>query len=228
MHHASIRPPVIPLTMWLNALRMGHISTTDAANACEAITECEHLQHAGNSVTWNVLIEIVTQQHQPCIAVLPLHGNPHGLPSAVLSEIDIARGAIAIGNDLIVYQDHTLTWNMVNHVHTVVQPDHSFSRQRFLEGIQRATHMLSSAELVGNRSTIDKQLDELAHTHLPPSSERRYIEFLNQAIRVRAVTQLALTSTTAVSSRSTDNQRVATLQEIDELARNLMAAIVSR
>lgn len=227
MHEVPVRPPVIAMTMWLNAQRVGHISATDAANACEFITQTLDIRHGSEVTNWSSLAELVSQQKFPCIAVLPTHGDPSGIPASLLSTLQLASGAVAIGGDLILYQDQDLLWTLHKYPHSVVQPDHSFSRRMFLEGLERATKTLSSADLIGDRSKVEAQLDSLLNTHLPPTVDQRMLNYLEQATRVRVVTRAALTESLAPASRSTDNLRIATLQEIDGLARNLISAIAS-
>jgi hypothetical protein len=227
MHEAPIRPPVIAMTMWLNAQRIGHISATDAANACEFITQTLDVRHGTDIKTWAYLADLVRQQRFPCIALLPTHGDPSGIPVNLFPSLQLTAGAVAIGDDLILYQDQDLVWTLHQDSHAVVQPDHSFSRRMFLEGLERATKTLSSADLVGDRSKVEAQLEALDRTHLPPSVDPRMLSYLEQATRIRVVTQAALTESIAPASRSTDNLRIATLQEMDGLARNLISAIAS-
>ena len=222
-----IRPPVIALTMWLNAHRMGSISATDAANACEFISQTLNVQHGSHSVTWVELVELSKNQKSPCIAVLPTHGNPGGIPAALLAMVQLAAGAMAIGDNLLLFQDQNLAWTLHEHPHAIIQPDHSFSRTMFLEGLERATKTLSSADLIGDRSKVEARLDALLQSNLPPNVDQRLLNFLEQATRVRVVTQVALNESAALASRSTDNLRIAMLQEIDGLARNLITAIAS-
>jgi hypothetical protein len=227
MHDAPIRPPVIAMTMWLNALRSGRISATDAANACEFITQSLGIRHGPAVRNWSSVAELVSQQQFPCIAVLPTHGDPSGIPASLLSTLQLSSGAVAIGDELILYQDHELRWTLHEHPHSVVQPDHSFSRRMFLEGLERAAKTLSSADLIGDRSKVEAELDALLQSHLPPNVDQRLLTFLDQATRVRVVTRFALTESIAPASRSADNIRIATLQEIDGLARSLITAIAS-
>ena len=228
MHEVPVRPPVIALTMWLNAQRGGHISATDAANACEFITQTLEIRHGSAVRGWSSVADLVRKQRFPSIAVLPTHGDPSGIPASLMSTLQLASGAVAIGDDLILYQDQNSLWTLHEYPHSVVQPDHSFSRRMFLEGLERATKTLSSADLIGDRSKVEAQLDLLLHTLLPPTIDQRMLSYLDQATRVRVVTHEALTESQAPASRSTDNLRITTLQEIDGLARNLMSAIASR
>lgn len=227
MHEPTIRPPVIAMTMWVNALRSGRISSTDAANACEFISQSLDVRQDGQALHWADVVALAGHQSAPCIAVLPTHGDPSGLPTTLLNTIKLSSGAIAIGANLILFQDENAVWSLHEQEHAVVQPDHSFSRRMFLEGLERATKTLSSADLVGDRSKVEAQLDSLLLTHLPPHVDQRLLNYLEQATRVRVVTQAALTDSMAPASRSTDNVRIATLREIDTLARNLISAIAS-
>jgi len=227
MFDAPIRPPVIALTLWLNAQRSGHVTATDAANACEFITQTLEVRSTTETTTWSSVVELARQQQHPCIAVLPTHGDPSGIPATLLASLQLNSGALVIGQTHILYQNQDLTWTLHEQPHSVVQPDHSFSRRMFLEGLERATKTLSSADLIGDRSKVEAALDALMHTHLPPHVDQRLLTSLDQATRVRVVTTTALTASSAPASRSTDNLRIATLQEIDVLARNLITAIAS-
>ena len=227
MQDAPIRPPVIALTMWLNAQRAGHISATDAANACEFITESLDVWHGDRGAKWTELITLVQQVDRPCVAVLPTMGDPSGLPIGILSSLRIQAGAVAIGQDLILYQNQNLVWSLHQHPHTVTQPDHSFSRQMFLEGLERATKTLTSADLIGDRSKVESLLDALPGSHFPPTADVRLMNFMEQATRVRVVARAALGESMAIASRSADSTRVDALQEIDALARQLITAIAS-
>ena len=227
MHDAPIRPPVIAMTMWLNALRSGRISATDAVNACEFITQNLDLQYGGKEAGWAKVVALVSQQRFPCIAVLPTHGDPGGIPTTLLSTPQLASGAMTIGEDLILLQNDNSTWTLHEQRHSVVQPDHAFSRRMFLDGLERATKTLSSADLVGDRSKVEAELDALLHNHFPPNVDPRLLTYLDQATRVRVVARFALTDSLAPASRSLDNIRISTLQEIDGLARSLITAIAS-
>jgi len=226
MHDASIRPPIIALALWLNAQRTGHVSATDATNACEYITGTLEI-HGSPTVSWSYVVDLATQQKHPCIAVLPTHGDPRGIPTKLLANLRLPAGALAIGNQHILYQDLASIWNLHEQQHAVIQPDHSYSRRMFLEGLERATSTLSSADLIGDRSKVDAALDALTHTHLPPHVDQKLLTYLDQATRVRVVTQSALVDSMAPASRSNDHVRIATLQEMDALARNLLTAIAS-
>jgi len=227
MLDAPVRPPVIALTLWLNAQRSGQVSATDAANACEFIAQTLELRSDNETTTWAAVVELAGQQQYPCIAVLPTNGDPRGLPATLLASIQLDSGALVIGQSHILYQDQNLIWTLHEQAHSVVQPDHSFSRRMFLEGLERATKTLTSADLIGDRSKVEAALDALMHTHLPPHVDQRLLISLDQATRVRVVTTTALNASLAPASRSTDNLRIATLQEIDVLARNLITAIAS-
>jgi hypothetical protein len=63
---------------------------------------------------------------------------------------------------------------------------------------------------------------------MPPGTSRRVLAQLDQATRVRIVAQVAMTESLAPASRSTDNLRLATLQEIDRLAMDLISALASQ
>lgn len=228
MHSHVIQPPVLPMAIWLNAARNGQVSYTDAANACETITQSTSLNGCPSRNAWLGLTQIVQESSQSCIATLPSPGDPAGLPIELLVRMQTDFGAIATGNSWVVYHDVEHGWSMHHTQHRVRQPDHAHSRKEFLSTLEQATAHLASADLVGDRKEIDLLLEQLDTIALPPSINSRQLDFLHQAIRVRIVSQAALTQAHIPSSPSADRRRIAVLQQVENCARNLMSAIASQ
>lgn len=228
MHTALIQPPVIAMSLWLNAHRAGEISQTDAANACEVISQALNLQSGSTSTSWAAVVSQAAASASPCVAVIPTFGDPAGVPAKIMPSIATTRGVIGIGPDFLLYQDNSSTWQLHEVPHTITPPDQPYLRRQFLEGLERAVRTLGAADFMGDRNTIDDMLKDSAFAVMPPGTSERVLTQLDQATRVRIVAQVAMTESLAPASRSTDNLRLATLQEIDRLAIDLISALASQ
>jgi len=228
MHAALIQPPVIAMSLWLNAHRSGEISQTDAANACEVISQALNVQSGATSTTWNAVVSKAAASASPCVAVIPTFGNPAGVPAPLLPSIAATCGAIGIGPDYLLYQDTSSSWQLHEIPHAITPPDQPYLRRQFLEGLERAVKTLGAADFMGDRNTVDEILKDSSFATMPPGTSERILTQLDQATRVRIVAQVAMSGSLAPASRSTDNLRLATLQEIDRLAMDFISALASQ
>ena len=227
MSAQDMRPSALALTLWLNALRTGVITPSDAFNACETITESDHLEYGQEQMSWDVLIGIVATLETPCLAVLPVPGDFGGVPVHITLEMDLVTGVVAIGSDHILYRDTTKRWILSKQDHSIVPLDAGHSRRSFLEILTRASDILSQHHFLGDRESIEAELERHSPIHLPPHIAKRALDSLEQATRVRVVALGALTHSYSASSPSTDRRKVEILTEIDSTARNLLSAIAS-
>ena len=227
MSAQDMRPSALALTLWLNALRTEVITPSDAFNACETITESEYLEYGQENMSWDVVIGLVSKLSTPCLAVLPVPGDFGGIPAQVTRDMDLAAGVVAIGEDHLLYRNLAKQWVLRKQVHAIVPIDTGHSRRTFLEILTKASEILSQSHFLGNRESIESELEKYSPIHLPPHVEKRQLDALEQATRVRVVAIGALTNSYSASSPSTDRRKVEILNEIDATARNLLSAIAS-
>jgi len=227
MSAQDLRPSALALTLWLNALRTGVITRSDAFNACETVTESNHVEYGQEQMSWDVVIGLVSELSNPCLAVLPVPGDFGGVPKQVTFDMDLVIGVVAIGNDHLLYRNTARTWILCKQDHAIVPLDAGHSRRIFLEIISRATEVLSQHHFLGDRALIEAELEKHSPIHLPPHIAKRQLDAIDQATRVRVVALGALTNSFSASSPSTDRRKIEILNEIDTTARNLLSAIAS-
>lgn len=227
MSAQDLRPSAVALTLWLNALRTGVITRSDAFNACETITESNDLEYGQEQMPWDVVIGLVAELATPCLAVLPVPGDFGGVPTNVTSDMDLVAGVVAIGNDHLLYRNMSRQWILCSQEHAIVPLDAGFSRRSFLDILTRATDILSQHHFLGDRESIEAELERHSPIHLPPHIAKRQLDSIEQATRVRVVALGALKNSYSASSPSTDRRKIEILTEIDSTARNLLSAIAS-
>jgi hypothetical protein len=220
--------PAIGIAAWLNAARLGEISKTDAANACETLTDAMIIQTASGGITWRTLVEQMSLIPNPLTVVLPVPGDPCGVPQTTAVNLESGFGVVAIGNGLLLGKDSDGLIRLHSESHAVTQPDLIQLRGDLQSTLQDAAEKLTAADLIGQREVIDTQLEQFAFEHLPPTISGRVIAELNSAARLVLVASHAVTHSTAIHSPSLDAMRVKVLGEVRRAAEQVMCALASR
>ena len=133
---------------------------------------------------------------------------------------------VALTRELVLCVNSDGMWNYVRRENTIAIPDPVFAKQRFLNELEISAQLLSELDLVGSREEIEKALDALEQTHLPPISTRDFAS-LNSAVRTRIATQCARSHTLAMASPSQDNNRLQILNSLEKTCTDLVYAISS-
>lgn len=232
MSEQIVLPAAVPIALWLNAAKGGAVSKTDAANAVEVITEQIDLQNddyqsfAAISV-WLDLVSKVAQEPVPVAVALPVDGDPAGIPSKVLVQIDRAYGVVAINDSVLLVKSISGPWTLVHSENKVIHHDLNQTRRILLELIESATTQLSSSDLTGDQIKIRAALDAFRSLHLPPHLSKRSTDALEMAARVMIVANGALSDSIAIHSPSLDRSRVAILEKLALESRYVLQSVVT-
>jgi hypothetical protein len=222
------RPAAIELALWLNQFRQGNITHTDACNAAETITESLTVLKNGQELGWPAVTEKVAAAATPIYAILPLPGNPYGLSVQTLSEIDPAKGVLALSHNLVLaWTPELKTWNVLTIQMPPVFLELKAARLHLQELIDESTQVLSSLDLHGDRDPIDEELYELRAIYLPPALSERIKTDLERAERIWLICQYGINESIAHGSPSSDALKVQTLNQLKTAALELMAACSS-
>jgi hypothetical protein len=232
MSEQFVLPPAVVIALWLNAARISAVSATDAANAVEVITEqvsmlSESSDGTVATSTWQALVAAAVQQPVPVAVALPVDGDPAGIPSQVLSQIDRDFGVVAISNNELLVRQITGTWVMIHSPNKVVHHDLNQTRRILLEQIELATKQLSASELTGEQSHVRSALEAFRNLHLPPHLSKRSTDALEMAARVLIVAKGAIPDSIAIHSPSVDRQRVQVLQSLITESRAVLQSVVA-
>lgn len=227
MLQSQIAPPAIAIAMWMNAFRKGGLSPTDTANACETISGSTKVSLNEEDIYWTDLIPTLMARKQPVISVVPLAGDPSGLPAPALRQIDPTQGAVVFDDEKILGFDNDKSTLVITTTHNAQFPQLPALRIELQQLIATAVQTLSAADLVGSREEIDQKLSEFSPDHVPPTLDRnRYQEFIN-ALKLRIVANTAITESEALHSPSIDLKRIQILRSIDRMCLLVMCAIAS-
>ena len=225
-------PSAVIIALWLNAARSGAVSMTDAANAVKVITEqlgmlSEAPDGTVDSYPWQDLVAVVLQESTPVAVALPVDGDPAGIPSQVLTQIDRDFGVIAINNSTLLAKRRGGSWIMIQSTNNVVHHDLNQTRRILLEQIELAAKQLSASELTGEQSHIRAALEAFRSLHLPPHLSKRSTDALEMAARVLIVAKGAISDSIAIHSPSLDQQRGLILQNLISQSRAVLQSVVS-
>lgn len=221
----QVRPHAISLALWLNAWRVGNLTLSDTVNACETITDTTEVLKDGSRLSWQAIIETYAINDEPFTVALPQPGDPQGLTAELLSSMDQLAGAVALSRTDLLVCNQRSQWEVASTHHTVSHINIAHARFAFNTHIAEASHILTAAELAGDRTHIDAALDSHIPAHVPPQLPAKLSQALNSAERVRLVAHLALAEAIAFASPSTDIKKQQVLRELDSSARNVMIAV---
>jgi len=213
-------PAAVELAIWLNHFRSGLISRSDVRNAAETITE-------DTSFDWQNLIDQVAISQQPCFALLPIPGWTYGLPSQILSQINVASGVCVFADQklLACTNGKKLAWQTFELTHQIVPPEPKSARLSFTDLLEESVTQLARMEAQGDRSVIEHKLAGLNETHLPPALPSRVKNDLDSAQRIWLITEIGAQESKVIHSPSFDEQRFDQLRKLRISAINLMSAV---
>ena len=225
-------PPAVVIALWLNAARISAVSATDAANAIEVIAEqvsmlSESPDGTAAMSTWHALVAAAVQQPVPVAVALPVDGDPAGIPSQVLSQIDRDFGVVAISNSELLVRQITGSWVMIHSPNKVIHHDLNQTRRILLEQIELATKQLSASELTGEQNHIRSALEAFRSLNLPPHLSKRSTDALEMAARVLIVAKGAIPDSIAIHSPSLDRSRIAILEKLALESRYVLQSVVT-
>lgn len=225
-------PSAVVIALWLNAARSGAVSMTDAANAVEVITEqlgmlSDAPDGSVESSPWQDLVDLVLQESNPVAVALPVDGDPAGIPSQVLTQIDRDFGVVAISNSALLVKRRGGSWIMIEATNKVVHHDLNQTRRILLEQIELAAKQLSASQLTGEQSHIRAALEAFRGLHLPPHLSKRSTDALEMAARVLIVAKGAISDSIAIHSPSLDRSRVAILEKLALESRYVLQSVVT-
>lgn len=229
MPAVSTTPIAIILALWLNAARNGLVSPTDAANACETVTDQMGYELASEPIHPKIypmlnLVSMALASAAPVTVGLPVFGDPAGVPAHVLSQVDPDCGLVAITENLLLARNVSGNWLVFETLHNIAFQDLNHARTQLNEAISIATQFLASAQLVGDSTELTQELRNFRLLHLPPSLHSRNLAALELAARIRIVANNAMQSSMAVASPSNDRKRIEMLKTLDRQARELLQA----
>lgn len=224
-------PAAIELAIWLNQVRNGSISTTDAVNAAETITQSLVIEPDENLVStgasdWPAIVELAKSLKVPCFALLPSPGNPYGLSAHLVSRIDPNFGVCVLGEKFLLAKSNSQdpTWFLTDLPNTIPALDPKSARLVLQDLIEKSSLELSSMELTGNREFVEQELHQQRPIHLPPALSNRVRNDLELAERIWLIAQMSMAEAQAPHSRSLDERKLNRLRELRTAAINLMTA----
>ena len=223
-------PAAVILALWLNAARNALVSTTDAANACETLSDQLGYELASEPIHPKMypMLDLVSRaitSPVPVTVALPVFGDPAGVPANVLAQVDPGSGVVAIDETLLLACSTTGNWLVFECPHNVAFHDLNHARRQLNESISQATEFLASASLIGDSAEVEEELRNFRLLHLPPSLATRNQAALELAARIRIVASNAVQSSMAIASPSNDRRRLEVLQTLDRHARELLQAV---
>lgn len=225
-------PPAVLIALWLNAAQSGAVSITDAANAVEVVTEQVNMLSEGpdgnvSTSTWQELVVAVLQESTPVAVALPVDGDPAGISSQTLAQIDRDFGAVAVSNTALLVKRSVGSWIMLKSTNKVIHHDLNQTRRILLEQIELATKQLSASDLSGEQGHIRAALEAFRSLHLPPHLSKRSTDALEMAARVLIVTRGAISDSIAIHSPSLDRSRIAILEKLALESRHVLQSVVT-
>lgn len=225
-------PPAVVLALWLNAVRGGFVSATDAANAIETVTEQVDLLldldgDQASKVSWIELVSTALASSQPAAVALPVDGDPAGVSVEVLKKIDRTAGVVALNKERLLVRKLEGFWSLLEAPNTVIHYDLSQTRRLLTENIEEAARKLATGDLVGDQDMIRNALDEFRSLHLPPSLSKRSAESIELAARIAIVAEGALKHSTAIYSPSIDKMRIKTLEQLARTSRFVLQSAIT-
>lgn len=225
-------PPAVVIGLWLNAAHSGSVSPTDATNAIETITDQVDLSldddPAGSGISsFLELVREVCSATTPVAVGLPVDGDPAGVPSRVLAQIERSSGAVAINRDLLLVQNTDARWALAAVANTVMHYDLSQTRRTLLNQIEDSAHQLAASDLVGDETEIAGTLDAFQAHHLPPHLSDRSLGALELAAKIVIVAGGAITNSAALHSPSIDRIRLENLELLICESRKVLQSVVT-
>jgi len=225
------RPAAIEIAIWLNQFKSGMISKSDTINALETITQSAEYEEMGTINGWTKLVDQLALHPQPVFALLPSSGHPAGIPLEILKISNVHFGFIALPKNRVLFlarslaNDLTLqSWKVDSLKMPLSNPDPKAIRQELLTNLNDSVLLLANLDLLGERESIDKKLDQTKLVHLPPALSTKVISDLDLAQRVWLICDEALKNTQAAASPSSDRLRISSLNTLKHLAIALLSA----
>lgn len=223
--------PAVELAIWLNQFRKGAISSTDATNAAETITNCLAIESLPENqghlqMRWSEVIEKVAGSTSPCFAFIPSSGRTYGLTSQVIANLDLNSGVCVVDSNVAIgssSKDQN-KWILIVLENPLVPLDAKTARLELQELITRSAADFTSMQLAGQRESIDKELANLEVTFLPSSIDKKVMNDLELSGRVLLIAQRSLDAAKALDSRSLDEQKTIKLRGLQNAALDLIAA----
>lgn len=226
-------PSAVVLGLWLNASLSGSVSSTDASNALETITNQVYVagditgSDMESSATWLEVVRLVESAKTPVAVGLPIDGDPAGLPGNVLKKIQRDSGVVAINRDLLLFMNLDDVWTLEANPNTVLHHDLNQTRRILNEQVSMSSKQLAASDLVGDDSQIIELLDEFRSLHLPPHLSKRSAESLESAAKVLIVARGAIAHTAALHSPSVDRSRLRNLEELIVKSRAVLQSVIT-
>lgn len=225
-------PPAVVIGLWLNAAHSGSVSPTDATNAIETITDQVDLslddEPADSGISsFLELVREVCSASTPVAVGLPVDGDPAGIPSRVLAQIERSSGVVAINRDLLLVQNSDARWTLAAAANTVMHYDLSQTRRILLNQIEDSAHQLAASDLVGDGTEIAGTLDAFQTQHLPPHLSDRSRGALELAAKIVIVAGGAITNSAALHSPSIDRIRLENLELLICESRKVLQSVVT-
>ena len=226
-----VDPPMLPsigITIWLNAARAGTVTATDAANACETLTNSIEIRTESTNSNWPNLVAQAKSRTNPLIVVLPIPGDPCGVSLATTRTLDVESGVVAIGDTFLLGEDNEGSIRLVAQMHAVAQPDLNMLRSHLQHCVQIASEKLHAEGLAGERDQIDVELAQFEIEHLPPTMPSRTLKELHSVAKLAVVASHAIENSNALHSPSIDTLRIKLLTDVRRAAQKTMCGLVSR
>ncbi len=221
-------PVAIELAIWLNQVRNGSISITDAVNAAETLTQDSGLVNESSESeisNWFDLVSLAKKSQSPILGIAPSPGNTYGLPAQLFAKLDVDFGACVINRQLILGYSNVPSqkWTLYRIEHEIPDLDAKLARISIAQIIEQSSATLSALALTGNRDPIDQALAKLPSLHLPPAHSSRVRNDLDLATRILVICQLSSDQAQAVHSRSSDLRKSEELNRLKNAALDLLA-----
>ena len=179
----------------------------------------------GELISWHEFLNSLTDYH--ATLSLPVPGDPCGVPSALLPQIDTATGVISLSPQSVLVADHELRWSERKSVHTITPLSMSEARRMFVSRMTRAEKVLTELHSIGDAKRAENILRSRAVMHLPRNAPSVIDSAIEQASAVRALIDFGMTAAQVMDSRSGDTLRMNILRELDHSARMYLCAAAS-
>jgi len=226
-----VDPPILPsigITIWLNAARAGTVTATDAANACETLTDSIEMRTESTDSNWPNLVAQAKSCTNPLTVVHPVPGDPCGVPVVTTRTLDVEFGVVAIGDNFLLGKDNEGFIKLISQAHAVGQPDLNMLRSHLQHCVQIASERLHAEGLAGDRDQIDMELAQFEIEHLPPTMPSRTLKELHSVAKLSVVASHAIENSNALHSPSIDTLRIQLLTDVRRAAQKTMCGLVSR